>query len=76
MKHVYKDRHGVVIKEGMTIRHFDGSTEKVVACIDSDGDQDLGVNATNFNHPYSGLHPVAYPLSEFAISREWEIVKE
>ena len=76
MKHVYKDKHGEVIKEGMTIRHIDGSTEKVIACVDADGDPNLGVNATNFDCPFACLHPVAYPLSEFAISIEWEIVKE
>lgn len=77
MKHVYRDKHGEVIKEGMTIRHINGSTEKVIACIDADGDQNLGVNATNMNSPmFEMFTPVAYPLSEFDISREWEIVKE
>ena len=76
MKHVYKDKHGEIIKEGMTIRHNDGSTEKVIACVDADGNPNLGVNATNFDCPFAGLHHVAYPLSEFATSREWEIVKE
>lgn len=76
MKYVYKDKHGEVIKEGMTIRHNDGSIEKVIACTDADGNPNLGVNATNFDCQFAGLHPVAYPLSEFSTSREWEIVKE
>ena len=77
MNHVYKDKHGRVIKEGMTIRHIDGSLEKVIACTDADGEPNLGVNATNMNNPlFAEMLPVAYPLSEFAISREWEIVKE
>lgn len=76
MKHVYRDKHGEVIKEGMTIRHDDGSTEKVISCTDSDGTRNLGINASNPNHPLSRIHQVAYPLSEFSTSREWEIVKE
>ena len=60
----------------MAIRHIGGSTEKVIACVDADGDPNLGVNAADFDCPFARLHHVAYPLSEFAISREWEIVKE
>jgi hypothetical protein len=59
----YYDKNGVEIKEGMTIRHNDGDEEKVHA--NSDG-TDLGVSANKYE---------IYPLYQFDLKREWEIVK-
>lgn len=76
MKITYHDKHNQVIQAGMTIRHESGETELVYATVSMDGDEDLGVCATN--PAYAALHPECdieyYPLSEFNM-HEWEIVK-
>ena len=52
---MYVDRNGVEIKAGMTLRMSDGTTELVYDTTDSDGNPDLGINASNEdflrNHP-------------------------
>lgn len=76
MKRTYQDKNGQEILAGMTIRHDGGETEKVYDTTDAEGNEDLGVMATN--PEYAKLHPECdieyYPLSEFDMS-EWEIVK-
>lgn len=51
----YVDRNGVEIKAGMTLLMSDGTTELVYDTTDSDGNPDLGINASNEdflrNHP-------------------------
>lgn len=75
MKRSYQDKHGMTICAGMTIRHDNGDTEKVVATTDAYGDEDLGVIATN--QAFAEMHPYwpteCYSLSNFRMS-EWEIV--
>ena len=44
---MYVDRNGVEIKAGMTLRMSDGTTELVYDTTDSDGNPDLGINASN-----------------------------
>ena len=76
MKHSYHDKHGNKILAGMTIRHGDGDVELVYATTDADGDEDLGIMATNPD--YAKHHPKCdikyYSLSSIRI-REWEIVQ-
>ena len=52
---MYVDRNGVEIKAGMTLRMSDGTTELVYDTTDSEGNPDLGINASNedflSNHP-------------------------
>lgn len=52
---MYVDRNGVEIKAGMLLRMSDGTTELVYDTTDSDGNPDLGINASNedflCNHP-------------------------
>lgn len=52
---MYVDRNGVEIKAGMTLLMSDGTTELVYDTTDSDGNPDLGINASNEdflrNHP-------------------------
>ncbi len=71
----YFDKHGTEIEAGMTIRHDSGDTEKVYATVNSCGDDDLGVMATNpvwlERHPDWDIE--YYPLNQFNMS-EWEIV--
>ena len=51
----YFDRNGVEIKAGMTLLMSDGTTELVYDTTDSEGNPDLGINASNedflCNHP-------------------------
>lgn len=72
----YKDKHGKGILAGMTIRHDNGDTELVYDTTDGNGDEDLGILATN--PAYAERHPDCdleyYSLSNFRMS-EWEIVK-
>jgi hypothetical protein len=72
----YFDKHGKEIKQGMTIKHDDGDIELVYQCEDSDGNQDLGVNASNeaWLERHGGVREI-YPLYQFNM-KEWEIVKE
>ena len=76
MRKTYFDKHGEEILAGMTIRHDNGETELVYATTSMDGDERLGICATN--PAYAALHPDCdieyYPLSNFNL-REWEIVK-
>lgn len=64
----YLDRHGEEIQEGMFLRFRDGSIEMVYAT-EQDGQEDLGVQATN--EAYIRRHDLGefgrefYPLSEF-----------
>lgn len=52
---MYVDRNGVEIKAGMTLLMSDGTTELVYDTTDSNGNPDLGINASNedflCNHP-------------------------
>ena len=68
----YFDKNGKKVKEGMTLRHEDGTLEKVYRAKDGD----LGLNASN--ESYSGFNPLKrelYPLYQFDM-KEWEIVDE
>lgn len=66
----YFDKHGELIKEGMSLRHDDGEVEKVYA-----SDEDLGLNASNEQHiSFSEYSREIYPLYQFNL-KEWEIVK-
>ena len=51
----YFDKNGVEIKAGMTLLMNDGTTELVYDTTDSNGNPDLGINASNEdflrNHP-------------------------
>ena len=71
---VYKDMNGDEIKEGMIIKHVEGSMWKIHA--NSSGD-DLGVNASNKKYIENHPNTVAliYPLHQFNLS-EWEIVDD
>lgn len=70
---IYVDKQGNEIKEGMTIKHLDGTLEKIYACGDDD---DLGVYASS--KAFLKTHPDAteqfYPLYQFNL-KEWEIFK-
>ena len=63
----YFDKHGHEIKEGMLIRIGDDPPERVYACCTQEGDEDLGVNASN--EEYLKFHPDTereyYPLNNF-----------
>jgi len=52
---MYVDRNGVEIKAGMTLLMSNGTTELVYDTTDSNGNPDLGINASNEdflrNHP-------------------------
>ncbi len=52
---MYVDRNGVEIKAGMTLLMSNGTTELVYETTDSNGNPDLGINASNedflCNHP-------------------------
>ena len=64
----YRDKNGEEIRAGMFLRFGDGSVEMVYAT-EQDGQEDLGVQATN--EAYIRRHDVGeferefYPLSEF-----------
>lgn len=67
----YFDKNGVEIKAGMTIRMEDGSLELVYDTIDSYGNPDLGINASN--EEYLERHPYAsreyYSLCNFDMQK-------
>lgn len=66
----YFDKNGTEIKAGMTIRHDNGDLEKIYEC----GEDELGVNASNENHPnFVECYRECYPLWQFCMS-EWEVV--
>ena len=52
---MYVDRNGVEIKAGMTLLMSNGTTELLYDTTDSNGNPDLGINASNedflCNHP-------------------------
>lgn len=54
----YFDKNGVEIKAGMTLLMSDGTTELVYDTTDSDGNPDLGINASNKD--YLRRHPDAH----------------
>ena len=62
----YYDKHGTEIQAEMLLRHDDGTTERVLEGVSSNGDITLGFEASALE---------IYPLSEFNL-REWEIAAE
>lgn len=66
----YFDKNGVEIKAGMTLLMSDGTTELVYETTDSDGNPDLGINASNEdflrNHP--GADREYYSLGNYDLS--------
>lgn len=76
MKNTYHDKHGEEILAGMTIRHDNGDTELVYETEDANGNDNLGILATNPDYLkyHSDCELEYYPLSNFDM-REWEIVK-
>ena len=68
----YKDQSGNPIREGMTLLFSDGTYEKVYATVDSYGEDDLGINASN--EAYLRAHGLGemdreyYSLSNFSAS--------
>lgn len=63
----YYDKHGELIKSGMTLRHDNGDTGVVSGTVSSfDGKKDLEMSCNALE---------AYPLWEFDL-REWEIAKD
>lgn len=70
----YFDKNGEEIKAGMTLQHYDGSTEFVYSCVDENGQPDLGFNASNEKWlERTGRNREVYPLYQFSME-EWEIV--
>lgn len=62
----YTDKNGNPIREGMFLRFNDGSVEEVFACMDADGGEDLGINASNEAYlEHHGTDREYYPLSNF-----------
>lgn len=62
----YTDKNGNPIREGMFLQFDDGSVEEVFACMDADGGEDLGINASNETYlEYHGTDREYYPLSNF-----------
>ena len=61
----YYDKHGTEIQAEMLLRHDDGTTERVLEGVNSNGDITL-----NFKASASKI----YPLSEFNL-KEWEIAE-
>lgn len=72
----YFDMHGTEIKAGMFLRLEGGSVEKIYDTVDTYGNPDLGVNASN--NAYLQRYGLGecdrefYPLSQFSL-REAEI---
>lgn len=62
----YYDKHGTEIQAEMLLRHDDGTTERVLEGVNSNGDITLGFEASASE---------IYPLSEFNL-KEWEIAAE
>lgn len=71
MTYTFKDKNGRKIEAGMTLRMEDGSLEKVYATSDQDGNESLGINASN--EAYLKAHPYAtreyYSLTNFNLSK-------
>ena len=74
---MYVDRNGVEIKAGMTLLMSNGTTELVYDTTDSNGNPDLGINASN--EDFLCNHPDAcreyYSLSNFEM-RDIAIISE
>lgn len=71
MTYQYYDRNGNEILAGMTITDDAGNDELVLVCYDEDGEEDLGIDATNWNSPsvQQGLSkPMCYPLGTIDLS--------
>lgn len=66
----YFDKTGVEIKAGMILLMSDGTTELIYDTTDSDGNPDLGINASNEdflrNHP--GADREYYSLGNYDLS--------
>lgn len=68
----YFDMHGREITEGLWIKHVDEKEPKLVY---KTIDGDLGLNASNENFiGFNELERELYPLYQFSLKREWEIV--
>ena len=76
MTYTFKDKNGRKIEAGITLRMEDGSLELVYATSDQDGNESLGINASN--EAYLARHPDAtreyYSLTNFNLSKT-EIVE-
>lgn len=74
---MYVDRYGVEIKAGMTLLMSNGTTELVYNTTDSNGNPDLGINASN--EDFLSNHPDAcreyYSLSNYEM-RDIAIIAE
>ncbi|MBQ7113169.1 MAG: hypothetical protein IJO10_02880 [Clostridia bacterium] len=66
----YKDQNGNPIREGMMLLFSDGTYEKVYATVNSYGEDDLGINASNEDylraHGLGEMDREYYPLSNFS----------
>lgn len=71
----FNDKNGRPIMPGATIQHNNGQTELVYATVDINGDESLGIMATNpdflKNHPDWDIE--YYSLRQFNLA-EWEIL--
>lgn len=71
MTNQYFDMNGDEIKVGDTLTDGKGYEELVLQCEAEDGEQDLGIDATNWDSPsvQQGLSkPMCYPLSTIDLS--------
>lgn len=67
----YYDKNNREITAGDTLIDGDGYEDLVLTCYDEDGEEDLGIDATNWNSPsvQQGLSkPMCYPLSTIDLS--------
>ena len=75
----YKDQNGNPIREGMTLLFSDGTYEKVYATVNSYGEDDLGINASNEDylraHGLGEMDREYYSLSNFS-AKDMLIVSE
>lgn len=67
----YFDMHGTEIKAGMFLRLEGGLVEKIYDTIDTEGNPDLGINASNDayleRHGLGEYDREFYPLSDFSL---------
>lgn len=75
----YKDQNGNPIREGMMLLFSDGTYEKVFATVNSYGEDDLGINASNEDylraHGLGEMDREYYSLSNFS-AKDMLIVSE
>lgn len=75
----YKDQNGNPIREGMMLLFSDGTYEKVCATVNSYGEDDLGINASNEDylraHGLGEMDREYYSLSNFS-AKDMLIVSE